>query len=179
MTQNWDGHRIFPLKVVTLEVVTERASQKVLYCSGATKKGSSLELEVLQYDLWLQSEWECSGAYLKYLLPQVVQTFWFFCWQHTLSLPQSLVSLEDWMQFLTDKLRSRAPKQIPNPEYFLLEKPQLEPSAAILALRSGPYLVVPYDVVAINDETAVEEDIQEQAGEIEGEEAPTPCDTTV
>lgn len=79
----------------------ERASQKVLYCSGATKGGSSLGLEVLQYDLWLQSEWECSGAYLKYLLPQVVQTFWFFCWQHALSLPQFLVSLEDWMQFLT------------------------------------------------------------------------------
>jgi hypothetical protein len=39
--------------------------------------------------------------------------------------------------------------------------------------------VVPYDVVVSNDETAVEEDIQEQAGEIEGEEAPTTaCDTT-
>jgi hypothetical protein len=84
-----------------LQVVTEWASQKVLHCSGATKGGSSLELEVLQYDLWLWSEWECSGAYLKYLLLPVVQTFWFFCWQHALSLPQSLVSLEDWMQFLT------------------------------------------------------------------------------
>ncbi len=34
-------------------------------------------------------------------------------------------------------------------------------------------------MVASNDDTAVEEDIQEQAGEIEGEEAPTTaCDTT-
>ncbi len=39
--------------------------------------------------------------------------------------------------------------------------------------------MVPYDVVPSNDETAVEEDIQEQAGEIEGEEAPTTaCHTT-
>jgi hypothetical protein len=39
--------------------------------------------------------------------------------------------------------------------------------------------MVPYDVVASNDETAVEEDIQESAGEIEGEEArTTACDTT-
>lgn len=38
--------------------------------------------------------------------------------------------------------------------------------------------VVPDDAGA-NKEEAVEEETQEQAGEIEGEEAPTPCDTTV